>query len=150
MSDRGLDPRSLLGDRARELHERRQPTPSGPRQPAVQESLCGRGRESVDLAELFFEQVRAVEPDVGLLDRGKLDGLAVGEVLGVLPDREPRTLELARELEIPLASCLVPHLAANLVQRLGGEHHDMKRVHAPDRVRDPFGDRPRDPGGHVS
>jgi hypothetical protein len=83
------------------------------------------------------------------LDRGELRCLAIGEVLRVLPDREPGALQLSGELDVALATGLVPHLPADLVERFGGEHHDVERVHAPDRLRDPFGDRPGDPGGHV-
>ena len=81
------------GSRHRRAHVS-QPSSSGSR---------GRGGEPVDLAQLLLEQVRAVQPGVGLLDRGELRGLAVGEVLGVLPDREPGALQLAGELEVALA-----------------------------------------------
>jgi hypothetical protein len=79
------------------------------------------------------------------LDRRELDGLAVGEVLGVLPDREPGAFELAGELQVAVAARVVPDLAADLVQRLGGEHHDVKRVDAPLGLRAAFGDRSGDP-----
>jgi hypothetical protein len=58
----------------------------------------------------------------------------VAQVLGVLPDREPGALEVAGELQVPLAARLVPDLATHLVQRIGREHHDVKRIDAPDRV----------------
>jgi DNA recombination-dependent growth factor C len=45
---------------------------------------------------------------------------------------------------------LVSDLAADLVQRVGREHHDVKRVHAADRVRETVGDRAGDPAGHVA
>jgi hypothetical protein len=83
------------------------------------------------------------------LDRGELGGLAVGEVLGVLPDREPGAFEVAGEPEVALPARLVPDLAEDVVQCLGREHHDVERIHSADRVRDPFGDRPGDPRGHV-
>ena len=60
----------------------------------------------------------------------ELGRLAVGEVLGVLPDREAGAFELAGELQVALAARLVPDLAADLVERLGGEHHDVERVDA--------------------
>jgi hypothetical protein len=72
--DRGEDPVALLGDRSGELDERRQPAAPRPRQPALQQPLCLLGGELVDLAQLLFEQVGAVEPRVGLLDRGELGG----------------------------------------------------------------------------
>jgi hypothetical protein len=139
----------LLGDRSGEFHERRQPGPTGPLQPTIEQATRCGGGELVDLAQLFLEQVRAIQVGVGLLDRGELRGLAVGEIFGVLSDREPGAFELAGELQVALAPRLVPDLAADVVQRLCREHHDMKRIHAADRVGDPFGDRPRDPGGHV-
>ena len=149
MLDRGDDPAALLGDRSGELHEGRQPAATRPHQPSVQQPLGGRRGESVDLPKLLLEQVGAVEPGVGVLDRGELRLLAVGEVLWVLPDREPSAFELAGELPVALAACLVPHFAADIVQRLCREHHDVERVHASDGVRDSFGDRPGDPHGHV-
>jgi len=117
--DRCEDPVTLLGDRSGEFDERRQPAATRPHQPPVQQPLSGRRRELVDLSELLFEQVGAVEPGVGLLDRGELRGLAIGEVLGVLPDSEPGALELARALQVPLAAGRVPHHAADVVQRFG-------------------------------
>ncbi len=98
---------------------------------------------------MLFEQIRAVEAGVGLLDRRELGGLAVGEVLGVLPDREPGAFELPGELQVPLAARFVPDFAADLVQRVGGEHHDVERVHASLGLGCAFCDRPRDPAGHV-
>ena len=82
MLDRGEDPGALLGNRFGELHERRQSATTRPREPSVQEPFGGGCGKSVDLAELFFEQVGTVEPGVGLLDRRELGGLAVGEVVG--------------------------------------------------------------------
>ena len=84
MGDRGCDSVALFGDRCGELDERRQPAAARPGEPAVEEPLGGRRGEPVDLAELFLEEVRAVQPGVRLLDRRELGGLAVGEVLGVL------------------------------------------------------------------
>ena len=119
MLDRGDDPAALLGDRSGELHERRQPAATRPHQPSVQQPLGGRRGESVDLAKLLLEQVGAVQPGVGVLDRGELERLAVGEVLGVLPDREPRALQIAGALDVSLSARLVPDLAAYLVKRVG-------------------------------
>jgi len=147
--DRGEDPVALLGDRAGELDECRQTCSTRPRQPAVEQATRRGGRELVDLAQLLLEQVRAVHAGVGLLDRGELRRLAVGEVLRVLPDREPGAFELAGELDVALAARLVPDLATNVVERLGGEHHDVERVDASDGVGNAFGDRTRDPRGHV-
>jgi hypothetical protein len=68
--------------------------------------------------------------------------LAVGEVLGVLPQREPRALEILGDSDLTGAAGVVLDLAADFVQRVGGEHHDVKRVDATDGVGEPVGDRP--------
>ena len=68
MVDRCRDPDALVGDRAGELDERLQPGAPGPRQPALEQGDRGVGGESVDLPQLLFEQVGAVQPLVGVLD----------------------------------------------------------------------------------
>ena len=57
---------------------------------------------------------------------------------------------ILRGRDLTGATPVVPDLAANLVQRVGGEHHDMKRVDATDRVREPVSDGRGDPAGHVA
>ena len=118
--DGGDDPGALVGDRARELDEGRQATSPRPGDPAVQQRDRGPGCEAVDLAQLLFEQIRAIEPLVGVLDVRELGGLAVGEALGVLPQRKARALELARQLGLPGLAGLVSDLATHLVQRVAG------------------------------
>ena len=130
VGDRGLDHSALLGDPSGELDERLEAAASGPAQPGLEQREGLVGGDAVDLAELFVEQVGAVERLVGLLDPGELGLLAVGEVLGVLPEREPGALELARELRLAFAARLVPDLAADLVERLGRELDDVERVEA--------------------
>ncbi len=44
---------------------------------------------------------------------------------------------------------VVPHLAADLVERVGGGLHDVKGVHTERGVRAALGDRPGDPRRHV-
>ena len=39
--------------------------------------------------------------------------------------------------------------AGALREPRGREHHDVKRIHAPDRIGAPLSDRPGDPRGHV-
>ena len=73
------------------------------------------GADAVDLPQLLLEQVRPVEPRVGSLDHRELGLLAVGEVLGVLPDREASAFELSREREVAGAARLVSDRAADLV-----------------------------------
>lgn len=105
--DCGQDPGALLGDGAGELDERRQAASARPLDPAVQERDGRISGEPVDLPELFLEQVGAIEPAVGGLDVGELGALAGGEVLGVLPQRKPRALQIAGGLGLPGAARLV-------------------------------------------
>jgi hypothetical protein len=145
--DRGDDPRTLRRDRLGELDERGQATSPGPRDPLVEQPDRVLGGQPVDLPELLLEQVRPVQPGVGLLDARELRGLAVGEVFGVLPQRVPCALEILRSGDLTGLARLVSDLAADLVQRVGREHHDVKRVDAADRAGDPVGNRAGDPAG---
>jgi hypothetical protein len=148
--DRGDDPGALVGDGLGELAERFESTSPGPLDPAV-EQRDRRGRwEAVDLTELFFQEVRAIEALVGLLDVGELDLLAGGEVLGVFPQREPRALEVLCDGDFAAAPGLVPDLAADLVQRVGRQRNDVEGVHAAHRVGEAVGDRASDPARHVA
>ena len=107
-------------------------------------------RDAVDLAQLLGEQVGAVEPLVELLDAGELELLALGQVARVLPQREPGALELLGELGLALAARLVPDLAADLVQRVGGQLDEVERVVADAGVGAALADRSGDPRGHVA
>jgi len=84
------------------------------------------------------------------LDAGELELLALGQVARVLPERESGALELAGELRLSLAARVVPDIAADLVERVGGELDQVERVVADAGVRAPFADGPGDPGGHVA
>ena len=150
VGDRRFDPFTLLGDPAGELDERLQLTASGPFQPGLEQDQRVLGGDAVDLAQLLGEEVGAVQLVVELLDARELELLAFGQVLGVFPEREPRALELAGELGLALTAGVVPDLAADLVQRVGGGLDDMERVQADDRVRAPLGDRPGDSLGVVT
>jgi len=147
---RGEDPGVLVGDRPGELDGGSQAAAPGPLQPAVERLDGGVGREPVDLAELFCEQVGAEQRGVELLDPGELGLLAVGEVLGVLPEREPRALQVARELVLASAPGLVSDLAANVVERVPRQLDHVERVHAADRVGQPLSDWAGDSRGHVA
>ena len=81
---------------------------------------------------------------------GELELLALGQVLGVLPEREPGALELAWRAASGLAAGLVPDLAADLVQRVGGGLDDVKRVQADVAFGQRSADRPGDPVGVVA
>jgi hypothetical protein len=66
--DRRDDPGALCGDRLGELDERCEATAACPRDPLVEQLDRVFGGQSVDLPELFFEQVGAVQALVGDLD----------------------------------------------------------------------------------
>jgi hypothetical protein len=151
MAQGGFDPRALLGDPPGELDERLQPASPCPRQPRVEQlERVLEARSVVDLAQLFFEQVGAVDRGVELLNPGELGLLAFGQVLGLLPEREPGALEIFAELLVAGAARLVPDLAADLVQRVGRCLDDVPRVKADLGVRAALRDRPGDPLGVVA
>ena len=85
------------------------------------------GGDAVDLAQLLGEQVGAVQALVELLDASELELFALGQVLGVLPEREPGFLELFGELLLALAASLIPDLAADLIERVCGGLDDVPR-----------------------
>ena len=125
--DRGFDHLALLGDPAGELEEPFQTTSSGPLQPRLEQDQGVLGGDAVDLAQLLGEQVGAVQALVELLDASELELLALGQVPGVLPERELGALELFGELLLALAASLVPDLAADLIERVGGGLDDVPR-----------------------
>jgi hypothetical protein len=94
---------------------------------------------------LLLEQVGPVERAVGVLDLRELRGLAVGEILGVLPQRVAGALEVLGERHVLRLAGFVPDLAADLIQRVGRERNHMERVDAADRVWEPVSDRASDP-----
>jgi hypothetical protein len=75
--------------------------------------------------------------------------LAVGEVLRVLPDREPRPSDRVRG-PCSLSARFVPNLATDGVECVGRQLHHVERIDASDRVRASLGDPPADPGRLVS
>jgi hypothetical protein len=70
-------------------------------------------------------------------------------VLGVLPQPEPGTLELAGQCRLAAAAGGVPGLAADLVQRVGGPADDVEGVQAQHGLGATLGDRVGDPGGRI-
>src|SRR5664279_2981007 len=81
-------------------------------------ALCPSGRGGEHRAELFFEQVGAVEHGVGRLDPGQTATLLGGEMLRV-PDHRPAGVAV-------LATGVFQGAAADLVQCLRAPHHHMK------------------------
>ena len=85
--------------------------------------------------ELLFHQVRAIERRVRLRDLGELALLAAREVLGVLPERETRPLQLCCACSVmPASARRVPDLASHLVEGVGRPLHDMEAVDAQRRA----------------
>ncbi len=68
-------------------------------------------------------------------------GLAVGEVLGVLPQRAAGAFEVLGDRDLAAPARVVSDLAADLVQCVAGERHDVRRVYGTDRVGESLGDR---------
>ena len=80
-----------------------------------------------------------MQPRVGFRDPRELLALAVGEVVGVLPECVAGVLEPAGVTRgdplavavaggLSLAAGVVPCLAADLVERFGGPLNDVERV----------------------
>ena len=76
--------------------------------------------------------------------------MAFGEPFRVHPQREPDAFELANEAGLSSLAGVVPDVAADLVQRVGGKFDHMKRVQADLGVRAPLADRDSDPVGHIA
>ena len=66
------------------------------------------------------------------------------------PQREAGALELGGDLLVAGSARFVPHLAADLVKRVGRGLDDVKWVQADHGVRAVLGDRPGDPLGVVA
>jgi len=66
-----------------------------------------------DGSQLFFEQVGAVQRLVSVGDLLERRGLAIGQMLRVLPKRPARLLEPPRARGIAVTASLVSYLAAD-------------------------------------
>jgi hypothetical protein len=130
------------------------PAAAGPADPDFEGFFGLIGRELEDQSETFLEQIGTVQPGVGLGDPGQLGLLRGGQALGVLPQREPGVLERLRLTTGPPgpapgegATGLVPRLAADLVERVGGPADDMGGIGTADfscaRDCSPEGTQPR-------
>ena len=84
----------MLGDGAGERHEGGDATAASPRKPGVQQRDRPWALELEHQPQFLFEQVGPVQAAVDVGDAGEGAALVDGEVLGVLPQREPGTLEL--------------------------------------------------------
>lgn len=105
------------------------------------------------LRNASLQLVGAVQRLVRGSNPGQLHLLGPGQVARVLPQRVPGPLQPLGPLLVPGPAGVVPHLAADLVQGVGGPGHQVERVSAAHRGRAPLGDHVRDPVrpvlGHV-
>ena len=101
------DPLPLFGDRARRASRTASGGSAAPTQATPRAARIARGPAAEDLAQLLLEQVGAVEGPVEALDVGELCLLAIGQVLGVLPEREAGALQLAGDLVLSLPARLL-------------------------------------------
>ena len=107
--DRGEDLGAVADDGALQSHELLDPGSSGPADPVVEgvDGLVVGQLE--DQPEAFLEEVRPVQGGFGLGDPGEFGVLPGGEVLGVLPQREPGVLQ---RLGVPGGVVLLAGLAS--------------------------------------
>ena len=104
--------------------------------------------ELVEQSQLLFEQERAVERLVGLLDLAELRELVDRLLVGALEQRPAGALDpLARAGVRAVVG--VPLVAADLVDRALGEADDVEGVKADLGVRDAVADRLLVAAGHV-
>jgi hypothetical protein len=104
--------------------------------------------ELVEEAELFFEQERAVERPVGLLDFAELRELVDGLLVGALEQRPAGALDpFAGGGVGPVVG--VSFVAADLVDGALGEPHDMEGIEADIGVGELLADGLLIAAGHV-
>src|SRR5512139_588460 len=103
-----------------EIDERFDPASSRPEQPVGEERLSLFALELEGEPQLLLEQVRTIEGLVRSCDERQLPSLPRGEILRVLPQGEARALQLASQDGFPVPASLVPHIASDLVESLGG------------------------------
>jgi hypothetical protein len=138
----------VTADRAGELYERLQPGAGGPGEPGVE--VLGRELgvvEVVEDAELFFEQKRAVERLVGLLDFAELCELVDRLFLWAFEQRPAGVFD---PLALGRVGALVgvPLVAADLVDRPLGEVGSARGAVAASRLLR-FRGPPAEPGVRV-
>jgi hypothetical protein len=110
--------------------------------------------------EAFFEEVGAVQAGIGLGDPGELVVLAVGQVLGVLPQGVAGLFQGGGVTGVSDATSgrrggrtapagVVPCVASHHVERVGRPFDDVERVSTADGVRAVGRHDPGDPVGPV-
>src|SRR5437660_2674426 len=147
--ERDQDGVEVVGNGVAEPHEGIQARAPGPLQPLLQELDRLLQRELEDQAQVLLEKVGAEQRLVDASDPGQLALLPGAEVLGVLPERPARALELASMGVVTAVAGLVPDLTSNLVEGPGGPGHGVEGIEADDRVRAGAANHVGDPGGAV-
>ena len=106
-----------------------------PRQPVGKERYSFLALQVDSKAQLLFHQVRPVQPVIRVRHPRQLVLLTAGQALRVLPQRVAAALQLVgQRLVTTLAPGLVPHLTADLVERVGRPLDRMESVHVHLRV----------------
>lgn len=134
---------ALPADLSGQLHEARYPASARPREPAVQRVGGLAGARPEDRPQALLEQVGPPQRR----------GLAAGEVLGVLEQREPQPLHRRGGVGLPAAprgpAQLPPGLAPEGVEGLGRPGDRVERVDGQLGARQPLGEGVGDPGRPV-
>jgi len=145
----GGDAGSVLGDGSGRLHEGCRSGAARPLGPAVEAGQSAPCRELEYIAQLLLQQVGTEERLVGALDLNQGRLLALGEVLGVVPECPAGTLESVSQARLASLAGGIPDLAADLVEGVAGPTHHVKWVSALDGVEAALVDHAHDPGGPV-
>ena len=148
-SDRVENPVAVAADCSGELDEWLEPGSGGPGQPGVEVRRGERGiLELVEQPQFLFEQERAVQRPVGLLDFAELGQLVDRLLIGGLQQRPAGALDPLARLGVG-ALVGVSFVAADLIHRALGEAHHVEGVKADVGVRDALADRLLVAAGHV-
>ncbi len=139
----------MTSDRLRDGNEGREAAAPRPLEPFVQDGFPKFALVLKDLAELLLEQVGTKQRTIRANDRGELESLENGQVLGVLPQREARSLQLSSERWLSMVPHRIPDLTTNLVESIGGPRHDVERIETQPRLRTVTLDYVFDPGGSI-
>src|SRR6266536_2913715 len=133
--DSGQDAVAVGADRAGELDERLQAAATGLGAPAVEQlsRLGGAQVAGEDLAQALLEPVGVPCRPTVAAQLAQRDGLGVGQALGALEQYPAGALEPLGLGRVHSAQ-LVPDLAADLIERVGGELDHVERVDAHGRL----------------
>ena len=144
-------PSLVLADRFAEPDERLEAAAGQAAEETLDQHLDVLEREAglEDPTDGFLERVGAPHLAPGGLDPGERGGLLVGQLVGLFEQRPAGVLEALGGVLVADRAQLVPVAAADLVQRLVGQLHDVIRVDADDRLRGAGANRFRVARTHV-